>query len=352
MQKYIVIMAGGVGSRFWPRSRKRMPKQLLNIFGKNSMIRDTVERVLPVADYENILIVTNKVQKALIEEQIPELPAENIIAEPRGRNTAPCINLAAEIISKRSGDSVMITLPADHLINDEKKFLEDLEKATDFAENNDALLTFGIKPEYPNTGYGYIKILSGSENDGVWQVDRFVEKPDIETAKGYLKSGDYLWNSGMFVWRVSVILDEIKKHLPELYNDMNIICEDDRFYTTLSDIFERITPVSIDYGIMEKSDKVWLVPGDFGWSDVGSWETAYQLSSKDINGNAIHGNTLTIDTKNSYVHSDKVFTAVIGMNETIVINTGDAVLVCPRDKSQKVKEIVEYLEKNNINGLI
>lgn len=354
MEIYILIMAGGVGSRFWPRSRKHLPKQFLNIFGQQTMIQETVERVRDLIPPENILIITNKVQKALVEEQLPYIPKENVIAEPIGRNTAPCVGLAAKIISKKNNEAVFVTLPADHLINDRKTFLETLKSAIDFAYKSKGLITFGITPTRPDTGYGYINFDKTEVEAEIHKVIRFVEKPDQITAKTYLQSGNYFWNSGMFVWRTDVILNEISSYLPELaegLDRLNNSIGTDQFDKALEVFFNSIKSISVDYGIMEKSDKVYMIKGDFGWSDVGSWETVYELSEKDNNNNAVTGDVHINNTSNSYIFSPSKFTSVIGLDSIVVIDTPDALLICDRDNVQDVKETVEYLTKNNKKDL-
>jgi mannose-1-phosphate guanylyltransferase len=355
MEKYILIMAGGVGSRFWPRSRKNLPKQLLNIFGQQTMIQETVDRIRDLVPPENILIITNKVQKALVEEQLSFIPKENIVAEPVGRNTAPCVGLAAQIICKKSKDAVFVTLPADHLIKNRKKFTDSLNKAIDFANKSKGLITFGITPNRPDTGYGYINFEKSEVEDNIHKVIRFVEKPDADTAKKYIESGDYSWNSGMFVWRTDVILDEITSHLPELSKGLNELDKSigtKEFDSSLEVFFNSIKGISVDYGIMEKSDKVFMIEGDFDWSDVGSWETVYEMSEKDENYNAIVGDVHTKKTKSSYIFSPHKFTSVIGVDNVVVIDTPDALLVCNRDNVQDVRDTVEFLKENKKELLI
>lgn len=355
MEKYVLIMAGGVGSRFWPRSRKNLPKQLLNIFGQQTMIQETVDRIRDLVSPENILIITNKVQKSLVEEQLPFIPKENIVAEPVGRNTAPCVGLAAQIISKKSKDAVFVTLPADHLINDRKKFTDSLNKAIEFADKSKGLITFGITPNRPDTGYGYINFEKSEVEKNIHKVIRFVEKPDAEKAKSYLESGDYFWNSGMFVWCADVILDEISSYLPELskgLNELDKYIGTNEFDRSLDKFFNSIKGISVDYGIMEKSDKVFMIEGDFDWSDVGSWETVYEMTNKDENENALIGNVHTDKTSNAYIYSPNKFTSVIGLDNIVVIDTPDALLVCNRDNVQDVRDTVEYLKDNKKESLI
>ena len=327
MKIFAVIMAGGVGSRFWPRSKMKTPKQLLKIFGENTMIQNTVNRLKGIVDDENIYIITNKIQKAGILTQLPQLPIENIIEEPFGRNTAACIGLASIIIQHNTPDAVTLVLPADHIIEGEKEFHDTLLKAADFADRKRGIVTIGIPPTRPETGYGYIQIDERAVVDNIFKVLTFAEKPNFATAVRFVDAGDFFWNSGMFIWRTDVILEEIKTYMPELYEGlMNIkdaIGHND-FQSILTNVYGKLKKISIDYGIMEKSKKVYLIKGHFSWSDVGSWETVYELSSKDEDGNAKVGNIFTDMTVDSYIYSPDKFTAVIGLNNLIVINDKDA----------------------------
>jgi mannose-1-phosphate guanylyltransferase len=355
MDVYAVIMAGGVGSRFWPRSRKKTPKQLLNIFGENSMIRETFERLEGFIQPENILIITNKVQKALIEEQLPEIPEKNIIAEPVGRNTAACVALSAAIINNITDNSVIVTLPADHLIKDKKKFIDTLNNAINFANKSNGLITFGINPTRPDTGYGYINYDKNEIEDGIHKVKRFVEKPDEQTAQTYFESGEYFWNSGMFVWKTDTIAEELKKELPATWNALlepSKLFGNSKFKNSLNKSYENLENISIDYAVMEKSRNVFTIKGDFDWSDVGSWETVYTLAEKDENGNSLTGDVFTKSVKNSYVYSPTKFTAVIDVENCVIINTDDSLLVCSRDKVQQVKEVVDHLNEKDRTDLI
>jgi mannose-1-phosphate guanylyltransferase len=319
------------------------------------MIQETADRIKDLVPPENIVIITNKVQKALVEEQLPFIPKENVVAEPVGRNTAPCVGLAAQIISKKSKDAVFVTLPADHLIKDRKKFIDTLNKSIEFAYNSKGLVTFGITPTRPDTGYGYINFEKSEVEKNIHEVIKFVEKPDAQKAKTYLESGNYFWNSGMFVWRTDVILDEISSYLPELSKGLNELDKSigtNEFDGALEVFFNSIKGISVDYGIMEKSEKVFMIEGDFDWSDVGSWETVYELSSKDENANAVVGDVYTKKTNSSYIYSPNKFTSVIGLKNVVVIDTPDALLVCNRENVQEVKDAVEYLTKNDKPELI
>lgn len=345
-------MAGGVGSRFWPRSKKKNPKQLLKIFGENTMIQDTVERIKELCPKENILIVTNEAQRDGVSQQLPDIPSENIIVEPFGRNTAACIGLASIIIQERASNAVTFVLPADHVIKESEDFIKTLKTAANYAIENSALVTIGIHPTRPETGYGYIQIDEDSGTGDVFKVLTFAEKPNYDTAVNFITSGDFFWNSGMFIWRTEIILNEIKQLMPDLYEGLIQIKDQlnsSDFLNNLSNIYGQLKSVSIDYGIMEKSENVFLVKGKFSWSDVGSWEAVYQLNKKDQEGNVKVGSIYTDMVLDSYIYSPDNFTAVIGVDNIIVINYKDALLICRRDKAQDVKNIIDYLKLNKLN---
>ena len=355
MNIYAVIMAGGVGSRFWPRSRAATPKQLLKIFGDDTMIQATVKRLNGLVENDKIFVITNEIQKKQIAEQLSDVPAENIIAEPFGKNTAPCVGLSAAIINKIDPDSVIVTLPADHLILDENDFRGTLADAADFAYKNDALVTIGIVPTRPETGYGYIQIGEEEAAPGIFKVQTFAEKPNLSTAKRFVKSGDFYWNSGMFIWRSDVILSELENHMPDLYHGILEIREaygSDNFETVLRNVYGQLRSISIDYGVMEKSGKVYLIKGSFDWNDVGSWEAVYQLSEHDEHGNAQIGDVYAEKTFGSYIYNKEKFTAVIGVENLVVIETKDALLVCNRDDAQSVKNVVDFLKVRNRDELL
>jgi mannose-1-phosphate guanylyltransferase len=319
------------------------------------MIQDTVTRLEGLVKKENIFIVTNKLQKQEIKHQLTSIPSENIIEEPFGKNTAAAIGLAAVVIEKKSPDAVMLTLPADHLIKDKAEFQNTLLKSSEFANESKGLVTIGINPSRPETGYGYIQIDETPFSDNIYKVLTFAEKPNYATAVSFLKSGDFLWNSGMFIWRVDSILKEIQIHMPELYDGLTQIqnCLDTvEFERTLSHVYGQLKSVSIDYGVMEKSKSVYLTKGTFSWSDVGSWEEVYQLTAKDDEGNASIGNCYIQSTSESYVFSPKKFTAVVGLENVIIINTDDALLVCNRDNAQDVKQVVDYLKMKKMTDYL
>jgi len=352
MKIYAVIMAGGVGSRFWPRSTERTPKQLLKIFGENTMIQDTVNRLKGLVEAENVFVITNKIQRPEIINQLADVPDENIIEEPFGRNTAACIGLAAVIIQQKTQDGVTIILPADHIITEKEEFHKTLKNAAEFAYNSKGLVTIGIKPSRPETGYGYIQVDEKKVSENIYSVLTFAEKPNYATAVRFIKSGDFFWNSGMFIWRVDSILEEIDMYMPELGEGLNKIKKDlDKpdLPDIVSSIYGQLRSISIDYGIMEKSKRVFLTKGTFAWSDVGSWEEVYNLSSKDENGNSKIGNVYSEMVVDSYIYSPDKFAAVVGVDNLIIINSEDALLICRRDQSQNVKKIVEHLKVNKLN---
>ncbi|MEW6506212.1 MAG: mannose-1-phosphate guanylyltransferase [Bacteroidota bacterium] len=355
MEIFAVIMAGGVGSRFWPRSKERKPKQLIRIIGDNTMIQDTVRRLDGFVKNENIFVITNKIQKLRVKEQIPQIPEENIIDEPFGKNTAACIGLASVIIKQKNPNAVTITLPSDHLIKDDELFRECLLVASNYADKYKGLVTIGITPTRPETGYGYIQFDEDSIEKNIYKVLTFAEKPNLETARRFLESGDFLWNSGIFIWRVDTIMNEINKYLPDLYDGITQIeasINTPDFEKTVVQVYGQLKSISIDYGVMEKSNNVFLTKADFYWNDVGNWEAVYEISDKNEEGNAIIGDVYTQNTFSSYIFSPRKFAATIGVENLIVINTNEALLICHRNNAQDVRQIVDYLKMNKRADLI
>lgn len=353
---YAVVMAGGVGSRFWPRSRERTPKQLLDIIGQGTMIQHTLARIEPLVAPMNTFIVTNKVQHESLLKQLPFFPKENILVEPVGRNTAPCIALAAAWIHRLDPEAVMVVLPADHLVQNKEEFLRILSTAIRVAEESEALLTIGIKPTRPETGYGYIQFSEDEENnpyrhEEVYRVKTFAEKPNAETAEHFLKSGDFLWNSGMFVWKAKIILREIQTHLPELYEQISALSQSigtPQYKQHLENTYGLIRGISIDYGVMEKAGNVFVVKGDFGWSDVGSWDEVVSLTPTDADKNALKGNVVVKDSTGNYIDAGGKIVAAVGVKDLIIIVTDDAVLVCKKGQSQEVKEVVDFIRRKQM----
>ncbi|MDP1991831.1 MAG: mannose-1-phosphate guanylyltransferase [Syntrophales bacterium] len=355
---FAVIMAGGKGARFWPRSRERMPKHLLDILGERTIIRETVDRIRPLVPAEKTLIVTGRSHAAELIRQLPEIPPENILIEPVGRNTAPCIGLAALHILKRVPDAVMLVLPSDHRIGDEAAFRRILQAAAREAFQGNSLVTIGIRPTGPETGYGYIEqgeLISNNGSDELYRVRSIREKPPREQAERFLAQGGFSWNSGMFVWKASTIIEAIGLHLPDLQRGLLEIREalgTDREEEVVGTIYAGLQSVSIDYGVMEKAKDVLVIPGAFDWSDLGSWDALWEVSQKDINGNAVRGEFIGIDAANSLVHSSGKLVALVGVKDLLVVETKDALLICRRGRSQDVKKIVESLEKSGLTSYL
>ncbi len=346
-------MAGGVGTRFWPLSREANPKQFLNILSDRSMLQMTVDRLTSKIKMKDIFIVTAASQVKLTKQHLPKLPEENIIIEPFGMNTAPCIALSASYLARIYAESEsMIVLPADHLIARKDDFLTSLQAGEESAEL-DNLVTFGIKPSYPATGYGYIE--AGEKIDELkFLVKQFKEKPDLETAKHFLTAGNFFWNSGMFMWKIETILQAYQDYLPKvtaILNEINKKWKSEGLTADFSKEYGKMPKLPVDIGIMEQAEKRVVIPVDYGWSDVGSWKALYDISEKDENGNILKCEAEIIDSKNNYVNSAK-FVSLIGIENLVVVNSGDAVLIADKDRSEDVKKIVEKLKKENRTKLL
>ncbi len=344
-------MAGGRGERFWPKSRKTLPKQFLSLTGDGkTMIQLTVERILPLVEMDDIYIVTNKDYRQLVREQLPEIPERNILCEPVGRNTAPCIGLGAMHINQKYDDAVMMVLPSDHLIKQKKLFVDILGQACEIAEEDGNIVTVGITPSYPETGYGYIKFLTEKKKGSAFKVEKFVEKPNMDKAKEYLASGDYLWNSGMFMWKVSTILNKMQTLLPQIYQELTQIGEaigtpeEDK---VLQEVFPTVESISVDYGILEKTDSIYTLPGDFGWDDVGSWLAVSRVRGTDENNNVLTGNVLAVDTTDCVVEAQEKLIATVGLKNLVVVDTKDAMLICEKEKANDIKKVLETLRNDD-----
>ncbi|MCH8304322.1 MAG: mannose-1-phosphate guanylyltransferase [Candidatus Marinimicrobia bacterium] len=347
---YAVIIAGGRGERFWPASRSHKPKQFLSMVGKITMLRATYDRIIKIVPAENIIVVTNKILSKRVQDLIPELKSRNILIEPKARNTAPAIGLAALYIRDIDADAVMAVFPADHVIRNQTKFAQAVKRARKTAERTDGLVTIGITPKGPETAYGYIQAILTQENQGSYKVRAFAEKPTYGTAKRFIKSGDFFWNSGMFIWKASAILREMEENIPEIYEPLAKLSghfNSKGFAAKLKKAFSVIRATSIDYAVMEVSQNVHMVIGEFEWNDLGSWEALYSLSRKDKQGNVIDGDAITIDTTNTLIKASGKFVATIGLKNMIVVATDDAFLVAPRDKAQEIKDMVESLKKGS-----
>lgn len=357
MKTTALIMAGGRGERFWPRSRKNSPKQFLSLTGSDrTMIQSTVERILPLVNAEDIFIATNRDYRELVRAQLPEIPEENILCEPQARNTAPCIGWGAAEICRRYGDALMLVLPSDHLILQPSLFRSVLKNAMRTAERSDALVTLGIAPSVPDTGYGYIQYdTEDAGENGAFRVRRFVEKPDADTAKKYLASGEYLWNSGMFIWKASSVLREMEEKLPEHYALLMKIEEDagtPAAEETLEKAFGEMKSISIDYGVMEKAENVYVIPSSFGWDDVGSWLAVGRMSPSNEMGNVIQGDVVSIGSTRCIVQGEKRTIAMVGMEDTIIVDTEDALLICAKDSAGEIKKVLEVLRAVNRTELL
>ncbi|MFW9998190.1 MAG: mannose-1-phosphate guanylyltransferase [Candidatus Odinarchaeota archaeon] len=347
-------MAGGKGTRFWPRSRERRPKQLLNIVGRRSMVQQTVARIGELVPAENILVVAGVHHGEEVRGQLAELPDGNIILEPVGRNTAACIGLAALVVQERDPSAVMIVLPADHLITDEESFQATLAAAVAMARQQAALVTVGIQPTQPETGYGYIEAgaSAGTAQDYTfYHVTSFHEKPDLERARHYLEMGNFYWNSGMFVWQSKVILEAIERYLPELYAGLQRLkpfLSTNEIGARIVRIYPDLESISIDYGVMEKADNVLVVPADFGWNDLGTWASMAQIWPKDDQDNACLGEIAAFESRRNVVYSGGRLCVLLGVDDLIVVDTEDALLVCPVNRAQDVSKTLDLMRQRGM----
>jgi mannose-1-phosphate guanylyltransferase len=353
MEFYAVILAGGVGTRFWPLSRRERPKQFLPIISEKTMIEETVERLAPLIPLERVYTIANSEQSRSIKSLLPDIPDSNFLTEPQGRNTAPSLILATAHIFIQNPEAVVAALPADHLITDVPLFLKKLEAGARAAERENNLVTFGIPPSFPSTGYGYIQFsredYRNIMEEDFYSVLEFKEKPDVALAKTFLESGNYFWNSGMFLWKANTFAHKLQQYAPEWHGYWEKILQ----VLQLSDmhqitaIFETIPSTSIDYALMEKAEGVLMCEGNFGWSDVGAWSSLFDIWPRDQEGNALRAECLLLDSKNCLVYSRDKLTALVGVNDLIIVDTPDALLICRKDQDQKVKDIVGRLKKDN-----
>lgn len=348
---YVVIMAGGIGSRFWPVSRTDYPKQFLDILGTGeTLIQQTFRRFGKLAPIENIYVVTSTDYAGIVEKQLPLLPKENILTEPDRRNTAPCIAYASFRIHQKDSNASIIVAPADHLILDQQEFEQVCTQALQFVEKQDALLTLGITPSYPNTGYGYIQFDKSEYRDGIHKVITFTEKPDAVRAAQFCSSGEHLWNSGIFVWKARSIISSIEKYLTDLYQLFK--AKESWLGTSferlmIADIYAVCENVSIDVGVMEKATNVYIIPASFRWSDLGTWNSAWENMGKDVSDNAVAGSSvMVIDTTQCVVHaSDEKLVVLQGLQNYIVVDTSDVLLICQKEKEQDIKSYVNEVKK-------
>ncbi len=351
---FSVIMAGGIGSRFWPLSREKKPKQFLDILGTGrTLIQQTYDRLVKISKPEHIIVVTNEDYFDLVHQQLPEIPEKNILTEPLRRNTAPCIAYAAMFVKTIDPNGVMIVSPADHYVGDVSEFVATLSAGVNFVKekNPDSLVTLGITPSRPETGYGYIQfdVNSQYQVDGkvIYKVRTFTEKPDIETAKIFVESGEFLWNSGIFIWSADTILNSIKKHLPEVYNEFSALDNEklnDKGF--IERIYSKVPAISIDYGVMEKDENVYVIPANFGWSDLGTWGSLYENYPKDEDQNVIQGNNvLVFDTRRSFINvPDDKLVVVLGLENVIIAEADGMLLIANRDSEQQIRNIVNRIK--------
>jgi mannose-1-phosphate guanylyltransferase len=349
---YVAIMAGGIGSRFWPMSRTSYPKQFLDILHTGrTLIQQTFDRYSKIVPPENIYIVTSQEYTAIVKKQLPELSEENILSEPSRKNTAPCVAYISFKLIQKNPEAALIVAPADHLIMETDQFVKTATKALDFVSHLNALVTLGIKPTYPNTGYGYIQHESLGAADDVYKVKTFTEKPNRELARTFIASGDFLWNAGIFFWKVKNIITAFEKYLPEMYDVF--AAEKDRFNTkeetrAIEQLYPQCTSISIDFGVLEKADNVYVIPASFGWSDLGTWNSAWENMDKDYLGNAVAGKkVMVVDATKCVVHvPDSKLVVLQGLDDFIVVDTKDVLLVCKKEKEQEIKEYVAEVKRN------
>jgi mannose-1-phosphate guanylyltransferase len=355
---YGVILAGGTGERFWPLSRRENPKQFLPLFGERTMLQLTMDKLKGLIDGKNIFIVTDKAYEELVTAQLPELPSENIICEPCGRDTAAAVGLAAEHIAHRDPRGVMVVLPADHYVADVEEFRRVLKAGIEVAREGEWVLTIGIRPSRPETGYGYIQQGEHQEErqgTAVFKAVAFHEKPDLDRALKYLDSGNYLWNSGMFIWRVDLIRSLIASFLPQLDAGLaqiaaSIDSEEEKWVTT--EVYQNLPRISVDYGIMEKCDQVLVIPATFGWDDVGSWTALARYGEADQQENVIKARGVFLDTHDCLVYAPNRVVATLGVKDLLIVDDGDSLLICKKDRDQEIKKVVEALRQAGYDKVI
>ena len=359
MQKnyYVAIIAGGIGSRFWPKSRTNYPKQFIDILSSGkTLIQDTFERFANFIPIENIYIVTSEKYTQLVQTQLPNLPVENILSEPSRKNTAPCIAYISFKIAQKDSQAKLLIAPSDHIIYNKDEFEKVVLQSFNFVENNDAIITFGIKPTNPNTGYGYIQKNEKIEIEGVFKVKSFTEKPNLELARTFIKTGEFLWNAGIFAWKISTILAGFKKYQPEIYelfdSEKNTF-NTDQEVNAIATIFPQCPNISIDIAILEQADNVFVIPASFGWNDLGTWNSIYENIEKDYLDNAVTSkeNVIIIDATKCMVSKPKEKLVIIqGIDECIVVDTPDVLLICKKDQEQEIKNYVAEVKRQINKG--
>ena len=342
-----LIMAGGKGTRFWPLSTEEKPKQFLNLVGDDTMIQMTVNRILPIIPIERIFVCTGEKYIDYVINQLPKLPKENIIVEPEGRNTAPCIALSSMIIKRKFNDASVLVLPSDHLIEKEDEFRSIILKGNDFLENNPYnIVTLGIQPNRPETGYGYIKLKDEIFNN-IYKVDKFVEKPDENTAKKYLANGNYLWNSGMFLWKAENIINQIKNYSPEIYEALKEIetIEEDVIGNYIKENYKNTTNISIDYAVLEHSKDIYVIPSDIGWDDIGTWKAVERYRDRDLDNNIVAENVSVIESKSNMIVNNKKRVVLIGIEEVMTLETEDSIFIVNKKYMDNLRDYQKYVDK-------
>jgi mannose-1-phosphate guanylyltransferase len=349
---YVAIMAGGIGSRFWPMSRTAYPKQFLDILNTGkTLIQQTYDRYKKLVPEENIYIITSAEYIPIVKEQLPKIKRENILGEPSRKNTAPCVAYISFKLLKKDPNATLVVAPADHVVTETSEFIKTSKKALDFVNHINAFVTLGIKPTYPNTGYGYIQHDTTAAAPDIYKVKTFTEKPNLELAQTFIASGDFLWNAGIFIWKVKNIITALERYLPEIYDVF--AAEKEKFNTAeekdvIEQIYPQCTSISIDFGIMEKADNVYIIPSSFGWSDLGTWNSAWENMDRDYLGNAVAGkNVMVIDATKCMVHAeDSKLYVLQGLDDFIIVDTKDALLICKKDKEQEIREFVAEVKRN------
>ncbi len=355
---YAVILAGGKGERFWPLSRRDKPKQFLSLLGNRTMLQMTVDKLQGLLTPANIYVITERIYLELVRKQLPELPLENIICEYCGRDTAAAVGLAAAYIQHRDPEGIMIVLPADHFIADIEEFQRIIQVAVRSADSGEYVVTIGIRPSRPETGYGYIQqgeAVENLEGINVHKTIAFHEKPDLQTAVDYITQGSYLWNSGMFVWRVDLLLGLIARYLPELNRGVALISEaigTEREAEVIRNVYEKLPRVSIDYGIMEKCEQVLVIPAAFGWDDVGSWTALGRYRESDPQGNILESRGVFVDTHECMVYAPQRVVATLGVEGLIIVDNQDSLLICSKDRVQEIKKVVEALKEAGYRDIV
>ena len=349
---YVAIMAGGIGSRFWPMSRTAFPKQFLDILNRGkTLIQQTYDRYKKLVPEENIFIITSAEYVPIVKKQLPTIADTNILGEPSRKNTAPCVAYISFKLLKKDPNANLVIAPADHLVTETNEFIKTSKKALDFVNHINAFVTLGIKPTHPNTGYGYIQHDTTAAAPDIFKVKTFTEKPNEELAKTFIASGDFLWNAGIFIWKVKNIVTAFEKYLPEMYEVF--VTEKDKFNTdqekeAIEQIYPQCTNISIDFGIMEKADNVYIIPASFGWSDLGTWNSAWDNMERDYLGNAVAGkNVMIMDATKCMVHAhDNKLMVLQGLDDFIIVDTKDALLICKKEKEQEIKDFVAEVKRN------